>query len=167
MGPEKSTLIAKSPEPPKKLCIKWENLLKTNLLRAICENCQVFFKMCVENESLKKDLELSKKNAEKLSKQKELKINSFTVNVKNPDKSKMSNFDLNFLKEYAEYPRKSYCELSDENKKLKKENDEIKANSEENKRKLKEIELFREKNNVSAEHLEENKKLKKEIEQVK
>merc|ERR1712008_10707 len=92
-SPENSTLIAKSPEPPKKLCIKcknteatcdflvgyqpyfdkWENLLKTNLLRAICENCQVFFKMCVENDSLKKDLELTKKNAEKLSKQKELK----------------------------------------------------------------------------------------------
>jgi len=188
-SPEKSTQTAKLPESPKKMCLrcknpepmcdflvsyrpyfdKWENPLHTKLSGAICENCEAYFKKCLEFDSVKKDLELEKENS---LKQKELKFDSFTVKIKNLDKTKLSNFDLNFLKEYTEIPPKSFCQMSDENKKLKEElkeknNADVK-NLEEIKKLKKEIEQLKAgKNNVSLQNLEENKKLKKEIEQLK
>ena len=106
-----------------------------------------------------------------LLKQKELKINSFTVNVKNPDKKKMSQFDLRFLKELADHPPKSYCEQSDENKKLRNENKELIAKNDASVQKLeekqKEIEELLAKVNASVQVSEENEKYKKEMEILK
>merc|ERR1712083_649315 len=186
-SPEKSTQTAKLLETPKKMCIKckntegtcdflvsyqsyfnkWENPLQSNLLKAICENCQAFFKMCNENGTLKKDLELTKENEEKLLKLKELKINSFSLDIKKLDKKKLSDFDLNFLKKHAETPPKSYCEKSDEIKRLMKDLKELRAkvnvqDSEGNEKLKKENEELRAKLK-----LDENKKLKKEIEELK
>merc|ERR1711962_931506 len=106
-----------------------------------------------------------------LLKQKELKINSFTVNVKNPDKKKMSQFDLRFLKELADHPPKSYCEQSDENKKLRNENKDLIAKNDASVQKLeekqKEIEELLAKVNASVQVSEENEKYKKEMEILK
>ena len=151
----------------------FESPLKTTYPNLICQNCEEYFQVCVKNSALKSDLETEKSRSDKLFALKDLKVNSFSINVRNLDQKNLSNYDRirfeKYLKANSEKPPKSYCEMSDENTQLKAEieklNDEhdIELNRVKEKIRLLQSEKSE---HPSKEILVENKKLRKSIDKL-
>ena len=94
--------------------------VEENSSNCICENCDEYFKVCLNNDWIKSELEKMKGRFNKLLDQRDLKIRDFTINVSTLDKKKLPKFDQKMLEELDNgKPPKTYCETSDENKELK------------------------------------------------
>ena len=149
------------------------NPLKSNYPRLICQNCDEYFQVCVKNSALKSDLETEKSRSDKLAALKDLKVNSFSINVRNLDQKNLSNYDRikfeKYLKANSEKPPKSYCEMADENTQLKAEIDKLNDEHDIELNRVKEkIRLLQSEKseNPSKEILVENKKLRKSIDKL-
>ena len=151
----------------------FESLLQNNISRYICQNCEEYFQVCVKNSALKSDLETEKSRSDKLAVFKDLKVNSFSINVRNLDQKNLSNYDRikfeKYLNANSEKPPKSYCEMSDENTQLKAEieklNDEHDIELNRVKEKIRLLQSEKSENS-SKEILVENKKLRKSIDKL-
>ena len=149
------------------------NPLKSNYPLLICQNCDEYFQVCVKNSALKSDLETEKSRSDKLAALKDLKVNSFSINVRNLDQKNLSNYDRikfeKYLKANSEKPPKSYCEMADENTQLKAEIDKLNDEHDIELNRVKEkIRLLQSEKseNPSKEILVENKKLRKSIDKL-
>ena len=149
------------------------NPLKSNYPLLICQNCDEYFQVCVKNSALKSDLETEKSRSDKLAALKDLKVNSFSINVRNLDQKNLSNYDRikfeKYLKANSEKPPKSYCEMADENTQLKAEIDKLNDEHDIELNRVKEkIRLLQSEKseNPSKEVLVENKKLRKSIDKL-
>ena len=151
----------------------FESPLKTTYPNLICQNCEEYFQVCVKNSALQSELETEKSRSDKLATLKDLKVNSFSINVRNLDEKNLSNYDRvkfeKYLKANSEKPPKSYCEMSDENTQLKAEIDKLNDEHDIELNRVKEkIRLLQSEKseNPSKEILVENKKLRKSIDKL-